>query len=254
MKMQSFLIKLTDIMRAVYAGFLCPQQCVLCRKTVASGLPLCTDCIQRQFLPYTSPASGFLRCLQCGRILISECGYCTHCRAVLQKAEAAGTPASYCTRIFSLYPYIGLGQKIMPVWKNKNVRSFSAVFAPLVAAFMQSRSELRGCSLVPVPPRAIKMRRKGWDQISDLCVRLSASGITVYPCLKRSGNIPQKQLSKAERLKNIQGKIHVCKKNIPERVLVIDDVMTTGATFEACGQALRDFGCKEVYGLCLFFD
>ena len=80
------------------------------------------------------------------------------------------------------------------------------------------------------------------------------SSITVYPCLKRAGKVAQKQLSRNERMNNIMHSITVSVKRVPEALIVIDDVMTTGATFEACAQALIAHGCKKVYGICLFFN
>ncbi len=255
--LKSLPVQTVDLLRRMYTELLSPQQCMLCGNTSNNGTPLCKTCVQLKINPYTADKNTFPRCLNCGRILISETGYCTHCRTELQhgKTQPNSDTDGSCKRIFALYPYVGLGQKIMPAWKNKNMRSFSAVFAPLIADFLHKTPELQGIPVIPVPPRAKKMRQKGWDQIADLCNRLSAyPDIPVYPCLKRLGNTPQKQLSKAERLNNVQGKIRVYKKNVPQKAIVLDDVMTTGSTLKACAQALMQCGCKEVYGLCLFFD
>lgn len=78
--------------------------------------------------------------------------------------------------------------------------------------------------------------------------------MTIYRCLKRQDGIPQKKLSKAERAVNLQGKIRLAAKAVPNTLILLDDVMTTGATLEACARTLKAAGCKKVYGLCLFFD
>lgn len=244
----------------MYSDLLFPQRCRLCGNVSEASLPLCNHCIRTEFTPYiigfTDSAQSQKaepRCRQCGKILISEHDYCTHCRP----ADDGTTkkPKTTCDRIFTLFPYIGLGQKLLPVWKNNNIRSFSTVFAPLIHSFLTQHPELMSIPLVPVPPRPKKLREKGWDQIEDLVKDLSVySELTIYRCLKRQDGIPQKKLSKTDRAVNLRGKIKLAAKTVPNKLILLDDVMTTGATLEACACVLKDAGCREVYGLCLFFD
>ncbi|MGP1455441.1 MAG: ComF family protein [Treponema sp.] len=257
MNIRTTWLKSTQLVRRMYAALLSPQYCMLCNQPSKTALPLCPHCIECGLKPYTKDAGTPLynssRCLHCGRPLISEQTYCTECRG--SELDSSPSASHFCTRIFALYPYIGLGQKLMPAWKNQNIRSFSAVFAPLLAAFILQQPELRGLPIVPVPPRANKLRSKGWDQMQDISRHIAAcSDIALYPCLRRTGKVPQKQLSRNERMNNIMHSITVSAKRVPEALIVIDDVMTTGATLEACAHALIAHGCKKVYGLCLFFN
>ncbi|UTC48221.1 ComF family protein [Treponema vincentii] len=247
------------IARRLYSGLLCPQTCLLCGSVSETGLPLCTDCIRTEFTPYIGSITladaeeTQKRCRHCGKILISEHGYCTRCRPAGDEPAEKQAPA--CDRIFTLFPYIGLGQKLLPVWKNNNFRTFSTVFAPLIHKFLTQNPELMHIPLVPVPPRPKKLREKGWDQLDDLVRDLSVyPQLAVCRCLKRLDGIPQKKLSKTDRAVNLQGKIKLAAKAVPDKLILLDDVMTTGATLEACARVLKAAGCKEVYGLCLFFD
>lgn len=247
------------LLRKLYSGFLCPQTCLLCGNVSEAGLPLCNRCIQTEYEPYISPVDSEgsraveARCIHCGKILISEHEYCTHCRPA--DGEQADKPKSACDRIFTLFPYIGLGQKLLPVWKNNNIRTFSTIFAPLIHSFFTQYPGLMNIPLVPVPPRPKKLREKGWDQIEDLVKDLSVyPQLTIYRCLRRQDGIPQKKLSKTDRAVNLQGKIKLAVKTVPDTLILLDDVMTTGATLEACARILKTAGCKKVYGLCLFFD
>jgi len=141
------------------------------------------------------------------------------------------------------------------VWKNNNIRTFSAVFAPLVRRFLMQNPELTQLPIVPVPPRPKKLREKGWDQVEDLAHDLATyPPLKVYRCLKRKDGTPQKKLSKKERAVNLQGKISTTAKPIPQKLILLDDVMTTGATLEACARILKQAGSTTVYALCLFFD
>lgn len=253
------LYHVKNVLRKCYSGLLCPRTCILCGNTSEAGLPLCSHCIQTEFEPYIGSDNlehlrrAEPRCKHCGKILISEHEYCTRCRPT--DDETAEKPRPACDRIFTLFPYIGLGQKLLPVWKNNSIRSFSTVFAPLIHNFLTQHPGLASLPLVPVPPRPKKLREKGWDQIEDLAKDLAVyPELTIYRCLKRQDGIPQKKLSKADRAVNLQGKITFSAKAVPDKVMLLDDVMTTGATLEACAHTLKAAGCKEVYGLCLFFD
>jgi len=245
--------------RSFYASLLCPQVCLLCGQQCSTGLPVCKRCIETEFIgsinsrPEAAVCCSTERCRRCGKILISEQEYCTRCR--MEYIEGIADASSACDRIFTLFPYIGLGQQLVPAWKNNSIRSFSAVFAPLVFRFLMQNPELLGIPLVPVPPRPQKLREKGWDQIEDLVKALTVfPQITVKRCLQRRDGTAQKKLSKEERAVNLQGKISVSAKTVPDTLILLDDVMTTGATLEACAAALKQAGCKHVLGLCLFFD
>ena len=259
MKRIAPLYHVKNVLRKCYSGLLCPQLCLLCGKVSEAGLPLCSHCIQTEFEPYIGSddleclRQAEPRCKHCGKILISEHEYCTCCRRT--DGESTEKPQPACDRIFTLFPYIGLVQKLLPVWKNNTIRAFSTVFAPLIYSFFTQYPGLMNIPLVPVPPRPKKLREKGWDQIEDLAKDLAVyPELTIYRCLKRQDGIPQKKLSKADRAVNLQGKITFSAKAVPKKLMLLDDVMTTGATLEACARALKAAGCREVYGLCLFFD
>ncbi|MEL3900396.1 ComF family protein [Treponema phagedenis] len=256
--MKRFAFILTDVLAAFYANLLCPQQCAVCGEDTFRAIPLCKKCAERLLstqlqYPLVHPE---LFCACCGRELISEQEYCTACHSAIFAAETFVSPIQ---KTFALFPYIGLGQKLLPLWKNKEIRSFAPLFSKLIGEFIQTAQRLcmlpADIAIVPVPPRPKKLRKKGWDQIEDLARRLEASGFSINRCLTRKDGTAQKQLSRKERQTNLSGKIAVGgKKRIPEKLLIIDDVMTTGATLNTCAEVLKNSGCKEIYALCLFYD
>lgn len=80
-------------------------------------------------------------------------------------------------------------------------------------------------------------------------------GMKVSRCLVRSVSGEQKKLGRAGRKLNLKGKLFLKRGIIPpEKILLIDDLMTTGSTLDACAEALKCGGSKTVYGLTLFFD
>ncbi|MDR1024441.1 MAG: ComF family protein, partial [Treponema sp.] len=103
------------------------------------------------------------------------------------------------------------------------------------------------------PPRPGKIRRSGWDQVEYLARRLEKEDLPVRRCLKRLPSKTQKKLGRQDRLQNLEGRF-ISTAAPPRRALLIDDVMTTGATLEACAAALKKAGSELVYGICLFYD
>ena len=141
-------------------------------------------------------------------------------------------------------------------WKIIGMRGLSWPFAQCLSLVITSNPEFAGVPIVPVPPRPGKVSEKGWDQIEDL-VRILSNiyRIPVLRCLSRTVGMQQKKLGRIARLKNIRGHISVLPgMAIPERVIILDDLMTTGSTLDACAEALKIAGCGKVYGLTLFFD
>jgi len=82
---------------------------------------------------------------------------------------------------------------------------------------------------------------------------LQKNSFQVNRCLKRLPSRSQKELSKEERKTNLKGRI-ICSKQPPKTAILFDDVITTGATLEACAAALLQGGTEKVYAVCLFYD
>ena len=99
------------------------------------------------------------------------------------------------------------------------------------------------------------MREKGWDQISELSRLLKyVYGMKVVSMLERVSYVQQKKLDRLARLGTIN-RSYVLKKKlkeIPERAIIIDDVLTTGATIESCSFLLKKAGVTEVYAVSIF--
>jgi ComF family protein len=155
-----------------------------------------------------------------------------------------------CDSISSLYPYTGKYRKLLSAYKfGRNL----ALGNFLARGLGERCRGFPGFELVPVPPRPGKIRRQGWDQVEYLARRLEKEGFPVRRCLRRLPSRTQKKLGRRERLENLEGRF-VPAAAVPRRALLIDDVITTGATLESCARALRDAGAEQVCGVCLFYD
>ena len=110
-------------------------------------------------------------------------------------------------------------------------------------------------AVVPVPVHKSKYRERGYNQAEILANGIGKRlGIPVMPdfLVRSKKTLPQKQLSDKERLKNLQEAFMVNKKagcclSMPAKVLLVDDIYTTGSTIEACTNVLLKHCVKHVY-------
>jgi len=106
--------------------------------------------------------------------------------------------------------------------------------------------------LVPVPLHPRRERGRGFNQAFLLAAqvsRLRKIPLAAGDCVRVRDTPPQTGLRAAERRKNVAGAFHVPKPQRVRgrRVLLVDDVLTTGATAHACALALRDAGAAGVW-------
>ena len=233
--------------------YLFPQGCGGCGgallNTEDSTYGLCKGC--RDFL--SAALEGEERCEICGKPLISERITCLSCR---QRANGLERYSGNLEKLKALFPYRGKYQAILGAYKfNKSLGVGNFLAQCLVRTIPEFVSTAQGdWTLVPVPPRPGKKRSQGWDQIEYLAGVLEKTRLMpLNRCLKRLPSRSQKELNREERGNNLKGRI-LCGKEPPKKAIIFDDVITTGATINACASALLRGGTEKVYGLCLFYD
>jgi competence protein ComFC len=222
-----------------------PTQCQVCDSSFIdvseSRKGLCIDCES-----YLSIDTS-IRCRECGRPLSSEHELCLDCRKQEQRI---------CDGAYAIYQYSKDVKQLIKAYKFGYGRPLSVFFAAKLLEVSSQMKDQWGSwdAWVPVPARLGKKKEKGWDQLDLLAQKLHKNfGQTVEFCLKRGHSRAQKELNRQERLINLENKI-TCIKKPPERVILFDDVMTTGATIRACTSALKAAGTKKVFAMVLCFD
>jgi ComF family protein len=180
------------------------------------------------------------RCLGCGRPVEEAHGRrCINCLKSQQFLDG----------VFVYGEYEGVLKRVIHVIKFDAVRRLAKKLGDLL-----THPEIPPVDcIVPVPLSRERLLKRGFNQSLWIGRGLSEKqGIPLnnYLLIKTRETTPQSLLSGKERLRNPRGAFAVVKeKDIPERVLLIDDVITTGATLNECAKVLKSSGVKYVYAL-----
>ncbi len=227
------------------------ETCTVCG-TRTLFYPVCKSCFEDKFLKQALCFEG--RCKICGRELLSADEICLQCR---EKSVLLHTDF-----VFPVFSYRLWNKELMFLWKSVGVRTLSDLFGKILSVVLK---RIEADVIVPVPPRPGKIQQKGWDQIEELASILQYRyGFKVARLLERRSVVQQKKLDRDERLdtigksyflkddKKIMRVIKECGNIIPQKVCIIDDVTTTGATIESCAALLKEFGIPKVCAVTLF--
>ncbi len=241
-------------MRMVMSYSFARERCVCCGR-MAVGNPLCGSCLSERLLGISIDMS--VRCSICGRPLLGEKDLCSACRIENRFPHA--------DQVLPVFPYRLWMKMLLYQWKCGDRRSLSPVFAKVLGRGLEEIcGGMENFVLVPVPPRPGKIRKRGWDQIEELCGILKrVHGFDVLGLVERFSVEQQKKKDREERLEmkgRGYGPAVDCMKKIaawsksrglppgtrPSMAVVVDDIITTGATVDSCAAILKDMGIPIV--------
>lgn len=225
------MAKLIEDLSRIAADLLFPAQCALCD---AGGLPLCAACVD------ALPCAGGERCDRCWTPVSGET-LCSHCQAVppaFSSIRAAFVMDAGARRLVHELKYEGLTSLAAPM---------AALMAPLLPP---QQSQI----LIPVPLHGSRERARGYNQSAELARHLSRiAGVACDPrALRRTRNTEPlaKTMHRDERRAIVAGAFAARRERVGgRRVVLVDDVVTTGATLDACARVLLDAGAADVCGI-----
>jgi ComF family protein len=140
---------------------------------------------------------------------------------------------------------------------NRRVVAAEPLAALLARRLAALQPEWRVDLIVPVPSHPRRQRERGVDQSALLAAALARrASLPLAPraLMRTRYTVPQVALTPAERLQNIDRETFAAPEPAPlhgRRILLIDDVTTTGATLSACAARLREAGAAAVFALTL---
>ncbi len=216
-----------------------PDVCPGCDKVIGR-VGLCEDC-KGAFRRIQQPICGV-----CGRTMNEDGFLCEECKKIKH----------YFKRNVSVFEYRGDIKESIYRFKYGNMRCYAEFFA---AEAMKRYGKLLKAwkidAIVPVPMYKPKQRKRGYNQAEEFARSLAkASGIKMDSKLlvRIKDTVPMKTLSKQQRYENLKKAFIVNKKRQKyKRVLIVDDIFTTGSTLDACARVLRKGNVELVYGLCI---
>ncbi len=213
-----------------------PKRCVGCD---VEGAFLCGEC--HDDLPTLEPPYCFI-CSQPGDLMMRLCARCWE-----RPLQIDG--------IRSPYRFEGAIRNAVHSLKYRNLRAMAPVLAGLLANFVVSQS-IEADLLVPAPLHPRRERSRGYNQTLLLAKETGAllDVETSSDALRRVQNTPSQASvsSEDERLANVANAFQAEPDLVGgKRVMILDDVCTTGSTLEACSLALKAAGALSVQGLTL---
>ena len=185
-------------------------------------------------------------CGVCSRPASAGDPLCPDCAAAVRLGPPAAVAIADVDWALAAAPYEGSAAALVAALKFRGRLALAAPIAAVLAAAAGTR--LAGAMLVPVPPAPARRRRRGFDAAEEITRALShQTGCPLRRSLRRVDGPRQVGRSRRERLGS--GPAVRSREAAPERAVLVDDVVTTGATLAACAGALRLGGARDVGAL-----
>ena len=227
-----------------FFDLLFPPRCPICDGVRFSGEPvLCPGCESR--VSYIREPS----CMCCGRPILNEDReFCYDC----QKRER-----SYIGGV-ALGTYEGALRESVLRFKYDKREEYARWYAQTLYERNRLKlTRLRADAIIPVPMHPLKERKRGYNQAASFARELGACldvPVLEGVLIRARKTEPQKGLNDVARLQNLLSafavdgdKLSEWKKDHPfERVILVDDIYTTGTTMEACARLLKQAGVLRV--------
>ncbi len=216
-----------------------PPVCSACGIRIGRESQLCHDCLGK--LRYLTPPW----CSQCGMPQSQE-GVCFHCRQNSLSLEA----------VRSVFVYEEPLRGLIHRWKFSDHPELFYFFARQMFLFSQLYFPPESWDLITaVPLHPARERERDYNQSFLLAEALGKSFEVPFSAktLRRvRGTQPQSKLSETDRRRNVKFAFHAAQDLANgKRILLVDDLLTTGATLNQCASSLKEAGARRVDGLTL---
>lgn len=208
-----------------------------------------------QLLSYIAPhecitcgVEGDLLCVTCLPLIPDIQPQCYRCH----RTDSANKTCKNCKRnspLESVYIrsiYEGVAEELVKTLKfNRAIAAADTIATSLAAQFATELSQ--DSCIVPVPTASSRVRKRGYDQSLVIAKILAKKTKLPYESLLvRSGQSRQVDSSRSQRFSQLQHAFIAKQMHKPREVILVDDVLTTGATLESAARALKAAGVKKI--------
>jgi predicted amidophosphoribosyltransferase len=207
----------------------------------------------------TRPLKGQSLCFRCAPspipLSISRCNLCFGALSTLEDAQACATCLNYplaARRIRYLWEYEGVARDFIRAMKYQPSHHLARLAGAALAHHLPTLFEARSWDLIiPVPSSPAMLKRRLFHPCAEIArgIRENHPSLIITRHLKhRGGRSPQAHRSHAERLRGLKGIFYVRSpgKIAGKRILLVEDVITTGATIAAACHTLSEAGAASV--------
>ncbi len=217
-----------DRLKNSLVSLLLPVNCLGCGE---EGEWICADC--RRSIRLSRPKT----CILCSKS--AQNGLCQACRKWLRVDGAYSLSAVRNPLVWEV------------IKSTKSTGCFdSSLF--LIKKYLKKGKLPKGYLLVPIPLSADRFKERGYNQSEVIAERLSQlTNLNTRSCLTKIRDTePQNSLKRKKRLTNPTNCFEV-KGSVPEKIILVDDVITTGSTIREAAKVLRKAGVKSIWAFSL---
>ncbi len=210
-----------------------PAECRLCLAPGARDQDLCEGCLAE--LPWLGNT-----CRTCAIPLNGE--YSDQCAGCLR------TPPSL-DACHALFAYQSPIDEWIQALKFRNDLAVARLLGNMLSAHMMAGAVTATVSVLPVPLHKRRLAQRGYNQAKELArplLKKAGYRVARCDCRRLRHTEPQSTLNRKHRSRNLQGIFDVTTSLQNQRLLLVDDVMTTGATLNELATALKRAGASRV--------
>jgi len=236
------ILKNALALKAFFYDLIFPRECVSCQ---TEGAWICNKCLP------TIKINNELYCIKCDSPA-NQGGFCHSCRDK-NHLNGVWVAGDYNDKKLSA---------LIKIFKYKFAEELSSELGAILKNFLLNLinsgkiAPIDNFLLIPVPLWRSRLAWRGFNQAQALAEIIYnhdlnlAKNFTDLKRIKYSG--PQTKLNKQERIKNVQNSFKWLGEPLDgKKIILVDDVVTTGSTLNECAKELKRNGAKEVWGLVI---